>query len=188
MPILGIMASAISGNLWAPGKDYDSIATVTVSTAVSSISFTSIPATYKHLQIRILGRGTNPNTECQFAYKFNGDTGNNYTFHLVRGNGTSAFADGAASQAFAGVTVRYAAANAAASMFGGGISDILDYSNTNKYKTVRSIGGTDQNGSGQVYYSSNLWMNTSAISNIEIYNQDGNNLAQYSSFALYGVK
>ena len=187
-PILGIMASGMSGNLWAPGKDYDSIATVTVSTAVSSISFTSIPATYKHLQLRILGRGTNPNTECQFVYQFNGDTGSNYTFHLLRGSGAAAFADAGTSQTFTQATVRYAAGTAAANMFGAGISDILDYSNTNKYKTVRSIGGTDQNGSGNLYYSSNLWLNTAAISSILVFNQDGNNLAQYSSFALYGIK
>ena len=183
-PILGIMASQISGKL----TSFESIATTTVGTSVSSVTFSSIPATYTHLQLRILCRGTNTNAEMQLGYRFNGDTGSNYTFHLLRANGTSAFVDGAGSLTFCQATVRYAAASAAAGMFGGGVSDILDYSNTNKYKTVRSIGGTDQNGSGQVYYSSNLWMNTSAISSIDIFNADGNNIDQYSSLALYGIK
>jgi uncharacterized protein YccT (UPF0319 family) len=172
-----------------PGN-FESIATATVIASGGSnfVEFTSIPNTYKHLQLRILARGTNANTQMQLAYKFNSDSGSNYTFHLLRGDGSGAFADGAANQGFAGATVRYAAANATSQIFGAGVSDILDYSNTNKYKTVRSIGGTDQNGSGQVYFSSNLWRDTSAISSIYIYNQDGNNIAQYSHFALYGIK
>ena len=51
-PILGIMASAISGNLWAPGKDYDSIATTTLGSSTASVTFSSIPSTYRYLQIR----------------------------------------------------------------------------------------------------------------------------------------
>jgi hypothetical protein len=42
-PMLGIMASGISGNLWAPGKDYDSIATTTVGGGgAASITFSSM--------------------------------------------------------------------------------------------------------------------------------------------------
>lgn len=185
-PILGIYASSQQGALVT---SFESIATVTVgSGGVSGITFSSIPSTYKHLQLRILGRGANTNAECQFAYQFNGDGGSNYSFHLIRANGTSAYADGAASQTAAVATVRYAAANATSQMFGAGVTDILDYANTNKYKTVRSIGGTDQNGSGQVYYSSNLWMSTSAINSIYIYNSDFGNITQYSQIALYGIK
>lgn len=186
-PILGIIAS--QDYVRTPPSSYDSIATVNVGAGgVSGVTFSSIPATYTHLQLRILGRGANTNAECQFAYQFNGDGGSNYSFHLVRANGTSVFADGAASQGAAVATVRYAAANATAQMFGAGVTDILDYANTNKYKTVRSIGGTDQNGSGQVYYSSNLWMNTSAINSIYIYNSDFGNISQYSQLALYGIR
>jgi hypothetical protein len=186
-PILGIWASAQQPALNA--TSFESIATVNVGAGgVSGVTFSSIPSTYTHLQLRILGRGANTNAECQFAYQFNGDGGSNYTFHLVRANGSGIFADGIGGTTAAIATVRYAAANASANMFGAGITDILDYSNTSKNKTVRSIGGTDQNGSGQVYYSSNLWMNTSAINSIYIYNSDFGNISQYSQLALYGIK
>jgi hypothetical protein len=187
-PILGIMASGMSGNLWAPGKDFDSIATVTVSSPVSSISFTSIPSTYRHLQIRAIARGTVAQGEMQTFYQFNSDTGSNYAYHLLRGNGTAAFADGAGSAANTSAQTRYSAANATSGIFGAGITDILDYANTSKNKTVRNLGGVDANGSGQVYFTSGLWVNTSAITSIYIGINDGGNFAQYTQFALYGVK
>jgi hypothetical protein len=55
MPILGIIASAITGNLVT--TSYESIATVTVGGGgAATVAFTSIPATYTHLQIRGIGR------------------------------------------------------------------------------------------------------------------------------------
>jgi len=74
-PMLGIMASAISGNLFTPSKDYDSIATVTVSTAVSSITFSSIPATYRHLEIRFIAQNSGYR---DIWGRFNGDATNAY--------------------------------------------------------------------------------------------------------------
>jgi hypothetical protein len=54
MPILGIIASAITGNLVT--TSYESIETVTVGSGGSAtvLTFSSIPATYTHLQIRVL--------------------------------------------------------------------------------------------------------------------------------------
>jgi hypothetical protein len=67
--------------------------------------------------------------------------------------------------------------------------DILDYANTNKYKTVRTLSGYDLNNAtyGALRSYSGLWMNTNAITSIKFY-ADGVNLAQYSQFALYGIK
>jgi hypothetical protein len=87
---------------------------------------------------------------------------------------------------------RITAASAAANIMGVGIVDIQDYESTTKYKTTRTLNGTDINGtiagsSGFVFVSSGLWMSTAAISSITI-TPDGNNFNQYSSFALYGIK
>ena len=68
------------------------------------------------------------------------------------------------------------------------VIDILDYANGNKYKTIRTIGGYDINGGGQEGLFSNLWKNTNAITDITIKVVGGSNFAQYSSFALYGIK
>jgi hypothetical protein len=78
-----------------------------------------------------------------------------------------------------------------ASIFGSGVVDILDYKNTNKNKTIRSIGGYDINGSGSGYaytsfYSGN-WRSTSAVTSIT-FTMVAGDYAQYSSFALYGIK
>ena len=73
--------------------------------------------------------------------------------------------------------------------FAGSVTDILDYANTNKYKTVRHLGGLDVNASGDYRISliSGLWMSTAAITSITI-NPSNNNFAQGATFALYGVK
>jgi hypothetical protein len=63
----------------------------------------------------------------------------------------------------------------------------LDYTNTNKNKTARSLWGYDANGSGYVGLYSGLWRNTSAINRIDYVPASGT-FPQYSSFALYGIK
>lgn len=74
-------------------------------------------------------------------------------------------------------------------MFGAQVWDVLDYQNTNKYKTVRVLSGTDQNGTtGRLYFMSNLWQSTSAISTVTITATYGTGLQEYSKFALYGIK
>jgi hypothetical protein len=66
--------------------------------------------------------------------------------------------------------------------------DIVDYTNTNKYKTSRAFAGFDANGSGMLAVTSGLWMSTTAINSITFTSDASGNFAQYSSFALYGVK
>jgi hypothetical protein len=75
----------------------------------------------------------------------------------------------------------------AAPIFRASVLDILDYSNTNKYKTLRALDAGDSNGSGNMEILSNLWMNTAAITSITL-TLDSGNFTQYSSFALYGIK
>jgi hypothetical protein len=180
-PILGILASGISGNLWQPGKDYDSIATVNVSSPVSSISFTSIPATYRHLQIRMFSNaGSN-----DIFYQFNGDTATNYTRHYLYGTGASALAGG--SSANPSGSLGYTAPTANTNVFGATIFDVLDYTNTSKNTTTRSLGGFDANGSGFSIMYSGLWVNTSAVSSIRLY-LDSGNFNQYTQAALYGIR
>ena len=186
MPILGIWASQ---NYPRITGSYESIATVTVSSAVSTVSFTSIPNTYTHLQVRVMARSTGGSGgTTQATMKVNGIT-SGYSYHVLVGTGSSVIAEGGGSASFFAPAPRFANNGAGANIFGGGIIDILDYANTNKYKTGRCLSGVDLNDSGQLILSSAiLGSTTSAISSLEFQDQSGDNFAQYSSFALYGIK
>jgi hypothetical protein len=187
-PMLGIMASGISGNLWSPGKDYDSIATTTVGGGgAASITFSSIPATYKHLQIRISARCAIATVLRNITLRVNSDTGANYTTHYMFGDGATVTAGAEVSVSFMypGIT---AGASANADVFAANVMDILDYANTNKNKTLRNLQGIDNNGSGRAYLASGLWNSTSAITSLTFGAEGGSNFDEYSSFALYGVK
>jgi len=188
-PILGIIASSISGSK-AVTNSYESIATVSVSTATSTISFTSISATYKHLQIRYLARcsRTDYTVATMFA-RFNSDSASNYAGHALYGNGSTAASYGNANQTF-GYVGAVVGANAAADIFAGGVIDILDYANTNKYKTTRSLNGVNINASSgdEVGLQSGLWQSTSAVNRIDLTLETSANFLQYSQFALYGIK
>jgi hypothetical protein len=186
MPIIpGIIASSISGSLLA--NSYESIATISVTSNVASVEFTSIPATYTHLQIRAIGRSTRAENNTALNMQFNSDTGSNYSWHRLDGDGASASASSATTQTSI-IVDRFTASTATASQFGAFVLDILDYANTNKYKTTRNLGGYDNNGNGLITLGSGLWQNTNAITSIKLIDRSGNNLIQYSQFALYGIR
>ena len=186
MPILGITASQISGHLSSPG--YDSIATNTVATTAASITLSSIPSTYTHLQLRVQVKSTSSGTDW-FYIRFNGvDTSSNYYGHWLYGNGSSALTSapnppGNTSAIVLGDTPGTAATN----VFSSFVIDILNYTSTNKTKVLRSLGGYDANGTGMVALSSGLALSTSAITSITIGGYNGA-MNTNSSFALYGIK
>lgn len=168
---------------------YESIATVTVgSGGSSSISFTSIPSTFKHLQIRAMSKtNTTATSNTGWILRFNSDTGSNYAWHQIYGNGSIAAAQQSSSTDK--IYISYIAANVSSNnMFGGTVLDVLDYTNTNKNKTVRALSGTDRNGSGFINLDSGAWFSTSAINRIDLTDWEGGNFMEYSQFALYGIK
>ena len=186
--ILGILAQGVAG---APGaaNSYESIATVTVgSGGAANVEFTSIPSGFEHLQIRAIARSTRASVDNVFVnMQINSDTGANYSYHDLYGDG-STVAAGAITSVTQNYIQRITASTAAASIFGTFVIDILDYKNTNKYKTLKSLGGFDLNGSGQIYLVSGSWRNTNAITSLKFTSQATGDFAQYSHFALYGIK
>ena len=176
---------AVLGDGGGATNSYESIATVTVGAlGAANVTFSSIPSTYKHLQIRGIVRELTGGFDQAFM-QFNSDTGTNYATHNLNGNGSSAGA-GATTTTSSMSVAAIPGVNQSANVFGGTVIDILDYANTNKYKTVRSLSGTDNNGSGYVWFASGLWQNTNAVSTITI--STSSNFVQYTQFALYGVK
>jgi hypothetical protein len=178
-PILGIIASS----RLVASTAYESIATTTVgSGGSSSVTFSSIPSTYTHLQVRGIARRSSGNTNT--IVRFNSDSANNYSTHYLIGNGSTASAGAESSVSRFYFDVLTASANS----YSTSVMDILDYANTNKYKTARTLSGIDLNGSGSVWLASGSWRNTAAITTVTLSLDSSANFEQYSSFALYGIK
>lgn len=182
-PILGIFASQ---NYPRSTTAFESIATTTVgSGGASSVTFTDGGAWtgYTHLQLR----GINLISANSFVkVQFNSDTGSNYATHALQGNGSnvSVFPYTNYTQIFLNL---FGSSTTYPTPF---IFDILDFKNTNKYKTTRALYGIDTNGGSLTHidYDSGLWMNTNAITSITLTASASGAFQQYSQIALYGIK
>ncbi len=166
---------------------YNSISTTTVGAGgSSSIDFNAIPQTYKHLQLRFFARGSSIDA---VKIQFNNDTATNYSYHYLFGaRGGSSGSSNATTQSY-GIALWSMGMPSAASVFGFGIQDFLDYRNTTKFKTVRGFDGWDGNGTGGIETVSYNWRSTSAISSIKLTpNTGGVTFQQYSTFALFGIE
>lgn len=178
--------SMLAGNDGDTGA-YESIATVSVGAGgVATVSFTSIPSTFTHLQVRYLAatEGSAASDDPMYM-RFNSDTNNsNYRSHRLGGSGSGTVADSyqlpicSAANGNGNASTYYAA----------GVIDILDYANTSKNKTVRGLSGWDSNGSGYAWFMSELWMNTAAITRIDLTLFSGGDYRENSHVALYGIR
>ena len=185
MPILGIIASSFRSAAEPQGA-YDSLATVTLSSSASSITFAGIPSGYKHLQLRAMMLTSTSGVDAPYL-RYNGDTGSNYTLHTLLGEGVAARAQGYANQSSINIGGFW---NGTVGSFPSvSVIDVLDYASVNKYKTTRTLTGQDNNSTlGSVGIGSGLWQSTSAINSITIFNSGSTTFSQYSSFALYGIR
>lgn len=166
------------GNQYYLPTAFESIATATGTGSSGTITFSSIPSTFKHLQIRFTAFTS---AAININVRFNSDNGANYAYHQLVGDGASVSSAGVASS-----VVMYGG-YATSSQYGVGIIDLLDYASTNKNKTMRSLHGSDANGSGLILLRSGLWQNTNAITSIELISTSGN-FTTASTFSLYGIK
>ena len=170
--------------------EYESIATVTLTGTQSTISFNSIPSTYKHLQLRYMARSTRPTFSADNALmQINGAT-TNYARHNLAGDGSTAYAGNTSSTTH--LWLGQLSSTVTDNIFGVGIVDILDYTNTNKFKTIRSLGAVDLNGvqntiGGSINLWSGLYQDTAVISSIRLSCQS-TDYASGTTFALYGIK
>lgn len=180
---LGFLAAAGGG---ASGA-MELISTVYGSGTASTITFSSIPNTYKHLQIRFTGRMAYSNTGLGLQMQFNGDTGSNYYWHALEGGYGSVYA----AESGAGSTVLrpgwILGATADANAFTPAIVDILDYASSSKNKTIRSFTGIATTAPApRVTLQSGVWFNTTAVSSISF--STAGNFVTGSRFSLYGIK
>lgn len=161
----------------AAGSTYTPIATTTLGSAASSVTFSSISGTYTDIVLVISGKYT-ASTDASPTIRFNSDSSTNYSVTGIDGNGSSASSFRLSNQTEALV----------GSMSGEqsvSIVQVMNYSNTTTYKTTISRGN---NPSNRVRSYVNLWRSTSAINRIDIYTNDPNTYATGSTFTLYGIQ
>jgi len=162
------------------------------SGGAADIEFTNIGTDWQHLQIRGIARHGTAASTADVLLRLNGDTGSNYAFHRLFGDGSSAGADGYASQSSGGSVLGIVPASGAlANAFGVFVIDILDHASTTKNTTLRWFYGLELNANnttGRVGISSNLWMNTNAVTSIKMYPSSSYSFAQHTTAALYGVR
>lgn len=187
--IVALLESGAGGG----GGAYESIATATGTGSNTFVTFSSIPSTYKHLQIRSIYRDTNtPGTTRQsLLLEFNATGGTSYSVHNLRGSGSAASAGGFANYPFVTIECAGAAGNTTSNVFGASIIDIHDYASTTKNKTVRYFSGINDNtttdGSQGVVIGSGAFNSTSAITSIKVICGD-TAFATGTTLSLYGIK
>ena len=175
----------------APLGDFQSIATITLGSDSASATFNSIAADWQHLQLRCLYKTSRATPSVGAAYltiRANSDSGSNYSFHRLYGEGTGAFSDGTANATYfnGGNMIGNSSTT---NVFHAAVIDLLDYADANKYKTMRALNGVDNNGSGNIALFSSSWRNTNAITSLTLGADAGTyNLLAGSTFALYGIK
>lgn len=184
----GVLGGLIAAFPTPVTSSFESIATQTLGSTTSSITFSSIPSTYSSLQIRFMSRvASGSQNVATLFYYLNGDTTSaNYYSHRLYGTGSSANAFSSNSNQLAFSLETYSTTT-----FGAGIIDIQDYASTAKTTTTRVMTGFDTNsgpgGTQNIALCSSLWNNTSAVNSITLYSSTGS-WAANSTFALYGIK
>lgn len=153
---------------------YIPLANITLGSADSEIIFTGVPAIYRDLVLVVRAKNTvdAQGIRCQF----NDDTGNNYSYVVMYGTGSSAASGAVSNQGYADLGINRTTDTST-------IVNFLDYSTTDKHKTllVRS-----DNPSELTLAYANRWASTSAINKIRLY-ASVNSFATGSTFSLFGI-
>tara|TARA_B100000700_G_scaffold185865_1_gene204785 strand:+ start:6352 stop:6870 length:519 start_codon:yes stop_codon:yes gene_type:complete len=166
----------------------EAIATQYLEADAASVTFSSIPATYEHLQVRGSDAATGASTGQAFYIEFNGSAGTAYSSFIWRGSGATQYADALTSQAYVKIWDGTQGVNTDVSEYATMIMDVLDYTNTNKNTSVLLFGGQSiSNTNRRIWWGSGLWDNTAAITQIKFTPANGN-MRRGSEFTLYGIK
>lgn len=157
---------------------YESIATQTLGSATSTVTFSSIPSTYTDL-VAVFQGGSS--TDANIRMQVNGDTTSNYSWTQLGGNGSSAGSFRNSSDT-SWLMNRYAyLSNNLNANF---LFNFMNYSNTTTNKTVINRSNSAANGTDTTV---GLWRSTAAITSIT-FSLSGGNYITGSTFSLYGIK
>lgn len=188
---MGGMLGALVGSFAPVSGSFESIATATGNGSSGTITFSSIPSTYSSLQIRARMRNTTAaTTASSLRVRFNGDSTSSYAHHTLSGDGSAAAATGTSPQGYINVANCNPCDSVASNIMGVSIIDLHDYTSTTKNKVSRALSGADSNAvdtTFKIVLSSGLWVNTAAITSIDLVSATGN-WTTSTVFSLYGIK
>jgi hypothetical protein len=157
---------------------YEPIATSTLTASATSFTFSSIPSTYTDLHLVVVGLLV---ANSQFRLTFNGDSGSNYSYTRITGDGAAA----SSGRATPAVRIDLNSATAVNDQPALATVDVFNYANTSVFKTALSEFSNDRNGGGSVQRTVGLWRDTSAITSLRIL--AGGDFASGSTATLYGI-
>lgn len=155
----------------------------------SNITFTNIPQTFTHLQVRIMCRSGRAVAGEGLWLAYNNVFTATYFYHNINGNGSTANCSSGTGDVVGRIGIM-PGASSLATAFGVAIVDILDYTNTNKTKTYRSYWGADDNNVSGTNLFTGLYSGsssaTTAITRLDI-GLIGDNMVSGSRIDLYGI-
>ena len=160
-----------------PTPTYVPLATVSLSSGVTSATFSAIPATYRDLIIVVNGGRTSGTAAVQV--QFNLDTGANYSWTSQFGNGSTA--DITTSGAFNTFIPMGWNGNITTAYNYMGIAQVMDYSATDKHKQMLVRGGRATLATEQI---GGRWANTAAIHTVKV---DVGPAIAGTTISIYGV-
>jgi hypothetical protein len=179
---LGIFSAAGAGGV-AFASDYEFIATATGTGLSNTISFSSIPQDYKHLQIRYTAKNTGSSD--LMIMRMNGITTTVYSNHYLQGQGGGVLSSNN-DTSVNGLRLWYSqSSSGSANAVSAGIIDVLDYADTVKHKTVRSLNGSAQD--TRIVLNSGRYGQATAITSIALVS-NSSEFGTRSQFALYGIR
>ena len=168
----------------------DFLEEVVLTSSATSVTFSGLDsyatAGYKHLQIRAVGRSNRAANQDALYMQFNSDTGSNYARHYIRGDGSLVSSGATVSTTSIQPMVLPGTTDTPTNAFEVAIVDILDFSNSSKNTTVRTLDGK-ANTINSIYLWSGFWNNTAPVTSISLTSFVGQIIAG-SRFSLYGSK
>lgn len=169
-----------------PSNEYLIETAIVGAGGATNITFSNLSqwaGVYRHLRIVGTWRTTNGGSLDFIAYRFNGDTGNNYTRHAVVATGSTVTSYGLANWNYAS-DVDGPASTAPAGTYAATDAEILAAFSSDKFKTFRSLSGAP---GANVGLAGGLWRSTALINQVTIFSGNSANLVQGTRFSIYGV-
>ena len=158
---------------------YVALANITLGSSASSVTFSSIPATYRDL-VLVYSAFYSTSGNAAITMRLNSDSGANYSTVRMYGNGSTPTSDtNPAPASTSGIDAGFFNDSISS-----GIQQFMDYSATDKHKTV--LGRHTLTGTGFVLAQAARWANTAAITTISL-TPDSRSFATGSTFALYAI-